>query len=134
MDYLALKKARRKLTIGQETLNQVEHIFNAGAKLIMGGVLVQGTVITDDPSSAPVLIGIGKVLRIQVAADTYLAFYPDDSAVTVDSTTSPALKLPAGYHLVVATDYFLAMSAAPARLEVITDGSDATGDLDNNHG
>jgi hypothetical protein len=121
MDLIALKKARRKVTIGQETLNQVEHIFNAGAKLVMGGVLIPGDVITADPSAAPVLVGIANVLRIKVAATTYLAFYPDTSVTVVSSTTSPALMLDAGTYLVVATDEFLVMSAAPARLEVVTD-------------
>jgi hypothetical protein len=123
MDLEKIKRARLTQLRGQETVNQVEHIDSAGAKLVMGGVLVAGDVMTADPSAAPVKVLAGSILRIQVSADTYVAFGDDPTASplsgAISSSTSPAIKLPAGYHLVVATGDFVRMSAAPTRCEII---------------
>lgn len=115
----SLLKNRMKSVRGQEIINQIEHVDQAGARLVMGGVLVPGDVITADVSVASVLVGVGSILRIQVGADTYVAF-GDDTLGAVSITTTPAIKLPAGYHLVVATDDFIRASASFTRLEVIS--------------
>jgi hypothetical protein len=118
MDYQAIKRSRLKMIQGQETINQVEHLAPAGAKIVTSGVIVPGKVVATDTSAAPVLIGIGSILRIEVTADTYLAF-GDETLAAVTVTTSPAIKLKPGITLVCATDDFVRTSAALTRLEVI---------------
>jgi len=119
VDLRAIKRARLDQIRGQETINQVEHVASAGAKLVYTNCLVPGTVITADISAAPVLVEPGSILRIQTAGDTYIAFSADDSLGAVSSSTSPGLKLPVGYHVVIATDNFIRASAAVTRLEVV---------------
>jgi hypothetical protein len=116
----SIKTNRTKAgTRGQEVRDQVEHIDSAGAKLVYQGCLVPGQVITDDTSSAARLVGAGSILRIQVGADTYVAF-GDDQLGAVTASTSPGLKLPAGYHTVIATSDWIRTSAALTRLEVVS--------------
>lgn len=114
-----LKRMRLDNITGQETKTQIEHVSSAGAKLVMGNALVAGIVVTDDVSAAGVLVDTGSILRIQTSADTYVAFGTSPAMSAVDVNTSPAIKLPAGYHIVVATDDFIRASAAFTRLEVI---------------
>jgi len=127
VDLQKTKRNRMTQVRGQEVTNQIEHVDSAGAKLTLGGVLVAGTVIpaATDLSTTPTLVKTGTLLRIQVAADTYVAFGDEPAAAplsgTIDATTSPALKLPAGYHLVVATGDFIKTSANPTRVEMITE-------------
>lgn len=124
LDLYKMKRNRVDQIRGQETINQVEHVASAGAKLVMGGVLVPGDVLTEDPATAPVKVLAGSILRLQVAADTFVAFGDDPAAAPlngpVGAATSPGLKLPAGYHLVVATGDFMRTSATPTRTEVVT--------------
>lgn len=120
-DVSTLRRARRFYTQGQESIQQVEHVFNIGAKMVTAGVLGVGKVITADPSSAPVLVSVGSLVRLQVSADTYVSFVANSTDSIATSTTSPALKLSAGYYLVVATDNFLTCSANPTRIEVMMD-------------
>ena len=120
MDFYGLKRNRLGLIQGQETVNQIEHCHAAGAKLVMSGVLVPGIVITTDPSSAPVLVHKGTILRIQTTAALYVAFDDTGALGSVSATTSPGLYLPAStISLVVATGDFLATSAAPTRIEAL---------------
>ena len=118
MDFFALKRSRMGIIQGSESIHQIEHVHAAGAKMVVSGILVAGTVVTTDTSAAPVRVGIGSILRIKVSADTYVAF--DDEALlgVVSVTTTPALLLPAGFHLVVATGYFMRTSAVLDRLEI----------------
>lgn len=116
-----IRANRQKEQIGRETINQVEHVRSAGARLVMSGALVAGDVVTDDVSAAGVFVGAGSILRIEATADTYVAFGNSAAMAAVDSSTSPAIKLPADYSLVVATDDFVRASAAFTRLEVITE-------------
>ena len=117
-------KARKIKGLGQETANQIEHINKAGAKAVTEPVLVPGEVVTTDTSAAPVFVGRGNLLRIEVTADTYVAFGEDPSTspidVAVTAASTPAVKLPSGYHLVNATEDFIRTSAVLTRLEVIT--------------
>lgn len=120
-DLNKMKRNRLHSIRGQETINQVEHVTDAGAKLMMGGVLVAGDVITDDVSAAGVKVYSGSICRIEVSATTYVAFGADPSMGAVSVTTTPALKLStAGVYLVVATDDFIRASAAFTRMEVIS--------------
>lgn len=123
LDYNKIKRNRLKNVQGQESANQMEHIVTAGAKLIMGGVLVPGDVITSDPSSAPILVGAGNILRLEFSGTAYIAFGKDPSTAptnaAITSSTTPALKLVAGTYLVVATDDFFASSANPTRIELL---------------
>lgn len=115
---MSLLKNRVKKFIGQETLNQIEHIQPAGARAVMGDVLAPGEVITANTSTAGVLVGQGSICRIEANAGTFIAFGESDIAA-VDGTTSPALKHPGGYILVNATADYIRTSAALTRLEVI---------------
>lgn len=124
IDLYALKRNRLKAIQGQETVPQVEHIHQAGAKLVMSDVIVPGDVITTDTSAAGVLVKVGSICRIQVTSDTYVAFGPSDTMAAVTSATTPGLKLVGvagrdGVYLVVATDDFIRTSAAVTRLEVL---------------
>lgn len=80
---------------------------------------IPGKVITDDLSSAYTQVGEGNILRVEVAADTYVAFDTQTGGAAVDGTTSPALKLTAGIHYVVCAHDFVRMSANPTRVELL---------------
>lgn len=112
---------KRKTLIGSETLNQVMYLDNTGSQANTGDILAPGDVITTDASAAGVLVGKGSIVRIQVSADTYVAF-GESTIAAVSSTTTPGLKLAAGYYLVCATDDYLRASAALTRLEVMHRG------------
>jgi hypothetical protein len=115
-----LTRKVKRLT-GSETLNQVEHIDEVGARAVMGDVLAPGIVITSDTSAAGVLVGKGSILRVQATADTYIAF-GTDAIGAVSSTTSPGFKHPGGYVLLNATDDFIRSSANVTRLEILHRG------------
>lgn len=119
MDYEKLKRNRLRVIQGSETQMQVEHLAEAGAKVVTQGVVVPGNVVTTDTSTTSVLVKIGSILRIEVTADTYIAFGDEPIAVAVTATTSPAAKLKAGMTLVVATADFVRTSIAVTRMEVI---------------
>lgn len=135
IDQRKIKRARLDNIVGQETISQMEHVGSAGAKLVMSGALVPGRIldaagITAATASGGVLVGVGNILRIQVAGDTFIQFSnidqdADDSPLTSapDANTSPALKVPVAapgpYHIVVATGNFMRCSAAPTRVEII---------------
>jgi uncharacterized protein (DUF2237 family) len=81
---------------------------------------VPGKVVTANLSTGWTEVGRGNILRIQVAADTYVAFTDiegDSSSVSV--TTSPAVKLPAGDHYVLCQAKFVRASANPTRVELL---------------
>lgn len=99
-------------------INNVEHVDLPGAKATMD-VLAPGTVITSDISAAWVKVGLSSIVRIQVAADTYVAFGDDSTAGVVDSSTSPAIKLAAGYYLLRATGEFIRASLNASRIEIL---------------
>lgn len=102
-------------------ITQDEHLDAAKASKIVDGILVPGEVVdltANDISTAGRLVKTGSLLRIQVAADTYVAF-GDSTIAAVDATTSPAIKLPAGYHLLVSTADFIRASANASRLEIL---------------
>lgn len=108
-------------TIGQETLNQIEHIDKVGARAVIGDVLAPGTVVTADISAAGVLVRKGSIVRIQAPADTYIAF-GESTIGAVSITTSPGFKHPGGYVLLNATDDYIRASAAATRLEILFQG------------
>jgi len=115
---MVLKRRKIKKVTGQETLNQIEHIEEVGARAVMGDVLAPGDVITDNASAAGVYVGAGSILRIQAPADTYIAF-GESTIAAVDSSTSPGFKHPGGYVLLNATDDYIRSSAALTRVELI---------------
>lgn len=81
---------------------------------------VPGTVIGPDLSGGWTFVGEGNIIRVQAAADLYVAFDDKDAiGVTVSVTTSPAVKLPAGYHYVVCQCDWVRMSAAATRVELL---------------
>ena len=81
---------------------------------------IPGKVLTANLSLSWTEVGRGNILRIQVAADTYVAFtdIEGDSSV-VSATTSPAVKLPAGDHYVLCQAKFVRMSANATRVELL---------------
>ena len=127
-----IKRARLDNVQGQESINQIEHVASAGAKLVMSGALVPGdvlgsTALTASAADGGVKVGMGNILRIQVGADTFVQFSnidqdADDSPLTTapDATTSPALKISSGYNIVVATGNFMRCSTAPTRVEIVS--------------
>lgn len=104
---------------GSELIRQLQHVDAMDAQAVTVGVLSPGSVVTTDISAAGVLVGKGALLRIQVGADVYLAFGASDIGV-VSVSTSPAIKLPAGYHIIRATDDYIRASAAATRLEILS--------------
>lgn len=109
-----------KLKKGPEVMLQDEYVLSANARKVMNDVLVPGAVITDNISSGGVAVGKGNLIRIRVAAATFVAFSDDPAIGTVSSTTNPGLELPvAGTYLVVATGKYVRASANAARLEVV---------------
>lgn len=81
---------------------------------------VPGEVIGPDLSSGWTLVGEGNILRIQAAADLYVAFDDKSTDVTAISVaTTPAVKLPAGYHYVLCQSDYVKMSAAATRVELL---------------
>ena len=121
---MAEKKRRRNInTIGQELINQIEHLEQTGSRAVTGDVLAAGKVVTTDVSAAGVLVGKGSILRIQAAADTYIAFSDSASIGAVSVTTTPGFKHPGGYVLLCATGDFIRASAAFTRMEVLVDST-----------
>lgn len=117
---MAATRKLRKVR-GSESITQLEHLDAAGSKIVTQGILVPGEVISADISAGGVLVGEGSICRIKVTADTYISFGNDPASMpAVTSATTPGLLLPAGIHLVVATDEFIRASAAVARLEVVS--------------
>lgn len=81
---------------------------------------IPGKVITANLSSAWIQVGQGNILRIQVSADTYVAFTDiEGDSSSVSSTTSPAVKLPSGDHYVLCQAKFVRTSANPTRVELL---------------
>ena len=81
---------------------------------------IPGKVITANLSSAWVEVGRGNILRIQVSADTYVAFTDiDGDASVVSATTSPAVKLLAGDNYVLCQAKYVRTSANPTRVELL---------------
>lgn len=103
------------------TIPQVQHVDEWRLHLVSQGAVGQGTVLTDDLSAGPVFVRAGTLLRVQVAADTFFAFRADvaDLSGAVSASTSPGLKLPAGYHLVVASEDYVRASVNPTRVEAV---------------
>ena len=81
---------------------------------------VPGKVITANLSTGWTEVGRGNILRIQVAADTYVAFTEiEGDSSSVSATTSPAVKLLAGDHYVLCQDKYVRASANPTRVELL---------------
>ena len=95
---------------------------DARSDKVTGDVLCQGTVITDDLTTAR-FVGKGSLLRIRVTALTYIACRASDADLSgaVSVTTSPGLELPtAGTYLVTASEDWIKASANPARVEKLS--------------
>ena len=83
------------------------------------GVEIAGEVVTDDLSAAGVEVGEGNILRLEVGADTYVAFSDDSSIGAVSAATTNGIKLAAGYHKVVCSCKYVRTSANPTRVELL---------------
>jgi hypothetical protein len=80
---------------------------------------IPGKVISANISTNWADVGQGNILRIQVSADTYVAFSDDTSGSAPSVTTSPAVKLPAGDHYVLCQARYVRASANPTRVELL---------------
>ena len=80
---------------------------------------IPGEVISTDISAAWTFVGAENIIRLIVTADTYVAFGIDTSGAAVSSTTSPAVKLPAGEHYVICTADYVRVSLNPTRVELL---------------
>jgi len=110
---------------GPSKLVNQEHVDCALAKATID-VLAPGEVLTDDFAAAWEVVGKGCLVRVELSAETFIAFASDAAgkgvstgaaAVTVSST--PAIQLPAGYHILRATGAFMRASTNPDRVEVL---------------
>jgi hypothetical protein len=115
---MTVKRRKVKHITGQETINQIEHIEEMGARAVSSPVNAPGKVISTDTSAAGVFVGLGSILRIEATAGIYIAF-GDSANGAVSASTSPGFKHPGGYVLLNATDDFVRSSAALTRVEVI---------------
>jgi hypothetical protein len=110
----------KKYKVAHNDQMQDEYVLSAGARKVMNDILVPGDVITTDISAGGVAVGKNNLVRIRVAAATFVAFSDDSAIGAVSITTTPAIELPvAGTYLLVATGKYIRASAAAARLEVI---------------
>jgi len=107
---------------GQAQIVQLQHLDEASAQTVTEGVLVPGKVVpaATDTSAAGVLVGKGSLIRVQVSADTYVAFGASDIGAVAEAT-SPGLKLASGYYLIRATDDYFRSSADVTRLEILSE-------------
>lgn len=105
--YMSKDKARKMLT------KNVQEIAQA-----LTAVKMPAKVLTDNISTGWVKVGKGNVVRLQVGADTYVAFDDDGVGAAVSATTSPAVKLDAGYHYVVCQGEYIRASANATRIEL----------------
>ena len=58
-------------------------------------------------------------LKLEIGADTYVAFSDINTGGAVTVATSPAIKLDAGYHNVVCACKYVRTSANPSRVELL---------------
>jgi hypothetical protein len=81
---------------------------------------VPGKVVTSDLSAGWVQVGQGNIIRMQVSADTYVAFSDvEGDASTVSVTSTPAVKLLSGDHYVLCQAKYVRTSANPTRVELL---------------
>lgn len=81
---------------------------------------VPGKVIASDLSASWVQVGQGNIIRMQVSADTYVAFSDvEGDTSTVSVTSTPAVKLPSGDHYVLCQAKYVRTSANPTRVELL---------------
>lgn len=104
---MAKDKARKMLT------KNVQEVAQA-----LVSVKLPGKVITDNISTAWIKVGKGNVIRLETEGVTYVAFSAEDDDGAVSATTSPAVKLDAGFHYVVCQDDYMRASAAVTRAEL----------------
>lgn len=121
------KNKRSNITKPLGNITQDQHAKKSGSMKVTDPMLTIPDSVMDmtanDPSVAPVKVGVNNILRIRVTAATYIQFTPDTTVPSpVPSITSPnTLELPvAGTYNVVATDNFLASSSKPTRVEIYT--------------
>ena len=104
----SLSKVRKLVTLSTVDVAQA-----------LQALLIPGKVISANLSSSWVEVGQGNILRIQVSADTYVAFSDDTSGTAVTATTSPAVKVLAGDHYVLCQAKYIRASANPVRAELL---------------
>lgn len=80
---------------------------------------IPGKVISANISTGWVEVGQGNILRIQAAADIYIAFEDEAVGSAPSVTTSPAVKLLAGDHYVLCQAKYVRASANPTRVELL---------------
>ncbi len=80
---------------------------------------VAGDIITDNLTTLTE-VGLGNILKVVLAAQSYVVFADDSgSSIVADVNASPALDLPTGTHYVLCTGDFIRMSVNPTRKELI---------------
>lgn len=81
-------------------------------------IAVPERVIAD--ATAAVLVGKGKLLRVEGSAGEFIAFDSDGSLGSPGASTQNAIKMPGDFFLTVAADEFVRTSSA-VRIEVVED-------------
>ena len=115
-----------KLFIGEYTVsqkNKIRKLITMNTVTVAQGLMsltVPGKVIGPNLSTGWTFVGEGSILRVQAAADLFVAFDDKDTdATAISASTSPAVKLPAGYHYVLCQNDYVKMSAAATRVELL---------------
>jgi hypothetical protein len=83
------------------------------------GLKLPGKLVTANISTAAVKVGKNNIIKVHVAADTYMAFSDDAAFGAVSVTTDPGLLLNAGMHYVICTGEYVRASANPSRIELL---------------
>jgi hypothetical protein len=104
----SLNKVRKLVTLSTVDVAQA-----------LQALLIPGKVISANISTGWVQVGQGNILRLQVAADTYVTFSDDTSGGVPTSSTSPAVKVLAGVHYVLCQAKYVRASANPTRVELL---------------
>lgn len=104
----SLNKVRKLVTLSTVDVAQA-----------LQSLCIPGKVISANMSTGWLEVGQGNILRLQVSADTYVAFSDDTSGGAVTASTSPAVKILTGDHYVLCQAKYVRASANPVRIELL---------------
>ena len=102
---------------GAAKIDQLKYIERSKSDKVTDVLVAPESVIADASSAQKV--GKGSLLRVEGQANQYIAF-GDESIGAPGAGTQTAVKTPADFFYIVATDEFVRTSAA-MRIEVIED-------------
>ena len=104
--------------VGATKIPQLRYNEQSKSDKVLEVLAIPKQVIADASSAQKV--GKGSLLRVEGVAGGYIAFDEDGSLGAPGAATQDALKTPADFFYIVATDEFVRTSAA-MRIEVVED-------------